>query len=158
MDKPTTSSRVSLGRAKKLVTPFLFVLLLASLAGNGYFVNRVRAMGTDPQIAAKQEASKLVAEVGNLIVLPKDEVPTIATVTDPEQLKSQAFFADAQKGYKVLLYATAKKAILYDPINKKVVEVAPINIGTPGAAPADGTKTEGTKTEPPKTNPAPATP
>lgn len=124
---------------KKLLTPVLLALLLLSLAGNGYLVMKVKKLGADPQIVAKQEAADLVAEVGKLIVLPKDEEPTIATVTDPEQLKSQAFFASAQKGYKVLLYATAKKAILYDPINKKIIEVAPINIGAPTDAGAETT-------------------
>ncbi len=101
---------------------------------------KIRSLSADPQIAAKEEATKLVEEVGSLMVLPKDEVPTIATVTDPEQLKSQTFFANAQKGFKVLLYATAKKAILYDPIAKKIIEVAPINIGTPTGTEADTTK------------------
>jgi hypothetical protein len=116
-------------------------LLVASLAGNGYLSLKVKQLSADPQVAAKEEASKLVAEVGNLIILPKDEEPTIATVTDPEQLKSQAFFANAQKGYKVLLYATAKKAILYDPENKKIIEVAPINIGAPAGETAGATDT-----------------
>jgi len=97
---------------------------------------KVRALGADPQVVAREESVRLVNEVGKLIALPPDEEPTIATVTDPDQLKDQVFFANAQKGYKVLLYANAKKAILYDPINKRIIEVAPINIGTPPATPA----------------------
>ena len=130
MDKPT-SAKATTGSGKKMITSVLLVLLVLSLAGNGYLIMKVKKLSADPQVAAKQEATKLIEEVGKLIVLPADEEPTIATVTDPEQLKSQAFFANAQKGYKVLLYATAKKAILYDPINKKIIEVAPINIGAP---------------------------
>lgn len=116
---------------KKMFVPVLVLLLLLSLAGNVLLFKKVQKLSADPQVAAKEEAAKLIAEVGKLIVLPEGEEPTIATVTDPEQLKSQAFFANAQKGYKVLLYATAKKAILYDPVNKKIIEVAPINIGAP---------------------------
>jgi len=114
----------------------LLVFLLLSLAGNGYLFMKVRALGADPQVVAREESVRLVNEVGKLIALPQDEEPTIATVTDPDQLKDQVFFANAQKGYKVLLYANAKKAILYDPINKRIIEVAPINIGTPPATPA----------------------
>lgn len=142
MDKPS-APKVSSGLGKKMLTPVLLVLLLLSLAGNGYLVMKVKKLGADPQVAAKQEAAELIAEVGKLIALPADEEPTIATVTDPEQLKSQAFFASAQKGFKVLLYATAKKAILYDPINKKIIEVAPINIGTP-AGDTNGTTPDAT--------------
>ncbi|MFA5946202.1 MAG: hypothetical protein WC802_04820 [Patescibacteria group bacterium] len=121
--------------SKKILIGSL-VLLLLSLAGNGYLFMKVRALGADPQVVAREESVRLVNEVGKLIALPPDEEPTIATVTDPDQLKDQVFFANAQKGYKVLLYANAKKAILYDPINKRIIEVAPINIGTPPATPA----------------------
>ncbi|KKT87549.1 MAG: hypothetical protein UW89_C0024G0001, partial [Parcubacteria group bacterium GW2011_GWB1_45_10] len=32
-------------------------------------------------------------------------------------------------GDKVLIFSTSQKAILYDPVNDIIVEVAPINIG-----------------------------
>ncbi|MFA5947013.1 MAG: hypothetical protein WC813_03230 [Patescibacteria group bacterium] len=127
----STSPKVTGGISERLLAPVLLAFLLLSLAGNGYLVIKVKKLSADPQLVAKQEVVDLIREVGRLIVLPQGEEPTIATVTDPEQLKSQAFFASAERGYKVLLYATAKKAILYDPINKKIIEVAPINIGAP---------------------------
>ena len=68
-------------------------------------------------------------EEAEFIVLPEDEQPTIATVSDPEVLKGQPFFAKAKKGFKVLIYANAKKSILYDPFENKVVETASMNIG-----------------------------
>ncbi len=85
----------------------------------------------DPQGVAKQETRDLVAAVSKLIVLPDGEDPTVATVSEPNKLKSQAFFAKAQKGDKVLIYTNAKKAILYNPETNKIIEVAPINIGNP---------------------------
>lgn len=84
----------------------------------------------------QSEIEALVAKVGQLIVLPAEEVPTVATITDPKLLKDQAFFANAQTGNKVLIYAQARKAILYDPLQHKIVEVAPINLGA--AAPSPG--------------------
>ncbi|MBP9669332.1 MAG: hypothetical protein KBE09_03515 [Candidatus Pacebacteria bacterium] len=75
---------------------------------------------------ALAQVDDLVAEVGRLIVLPENEVPTVATVTEPEKLKDQLFFANAKMGDKVLLYTEAKKAYLYDPVAKKLIEVAPI--------------------------------
>ena len=89
----------------------------------------------DPQKAAAAEIQKLVATVGQLILLPS-ETPTVATVVDPAQLKDQAFFANATKGDKLLIYTNAKKAILYDPVQNKIIEVAPINIGNTPAASA----------------------
>jgi hypothetical protein len=74
----------------------------------------------------KTEASILVEKVGKHMFLPKDENPSVATVTDPEKLRNQNFFSDAKKGDKVLIYSTAKKAILYDPNADKIVTIAPI--------------------------------
>lgn len=77
----------------------------------------------------KEEAEDLVQQVGKLLILPTNEQPTIATVTDIEKLRAQPFFKNAKTGDKVLIYTNAKKAILYDVLNNKVIEVAPLNIG-----------------------------
>lgn len=79
---------------------------------------------------SRDEAAKLAAEVGKVIELPSDEVPTVATVVDVNKVKEQPFFANAQNGDKVLLYAKSSKAVLYRPLTSKVIEVAPINLGS----------------------------
>ena len=112
--------------ARNLVTTVLAVLLVISIGMGVYFYQKATA---DPQKSAQQELNDTVAAVGRLMVLPADETPTLATVSDPEKLKDQAFFAHAQKGDIVLVYALAKKAILYSPSLNKIVEVAPINAG-----------------------------
>ncbi len=125
----------------KVIIP---LIALAAIGTAGYFYNQVRLLKQDPQIVAQREVDDLVARVGRLVVLPEGETPTIATVSDPEALKDQAFFAKAQKGDKVLIYAQAKKAILYSVTMNKIIDVAPLNIGTqkavtPPAAKADTT-------------------
>ena len=75
------------------------------------------------------EVQSIVNKVGKLMYLPTDEIPTVATVSDPSALKDQAFFVDAKVGDKVLIYTNAKKAILYDPRVNKIVTIAPLNIG-----------------------------
>jgi len=80
------------------------------------------------ETAKDSEAEYLVEKVGKLIILPTDEVPTIATVSNLEALKGQAFFVGAKNGDKVLIYTKAQKAVLYDPILNKIVNVAPLNI------------------------------
>ncbi len=74
--------------------------------------------------------------MGRLITLPEGEEPTVATITDIEKLKDQTFFQKAKNGDKVIIYTNAKKAILYDPIARKIIDVAPVNIGTPSASAA----------------------
>jgi len=96
----------------------------------------------NPQESAKLETERVKASVAQLIDVPEGEDPTIASVVDASKLSSQAFFKNAQNGDKVLMYAQAKKAILYRPGTNKIIEVAPINIGNneKPAAPA-GTET-----------------
>lgn len=74
------------------------------------------------------EIPQLVKEVSALIKLPENETPSVATVTDVDKVKEQPFFSQSQNGDKVLIYSQAKKAILYRPSEKRLVDVAPINI------------------------------
>lgn len=110
----------------------LFIAPLLVAAGAAYIVYlhmEIRALKKGPQRTAQEETRLLVSKVSQLILLPEGEEPTIATVNDPEKLKDQLFFARAQKGDKVLIYTRTKKAILYNPLSNKVIEVAPVNIG-----------------------------
>jgi hypothetical protein len=61
------------------------------------------------------------------MLLP-NETPTIATISDPEKLKDQAFFAQARaQAIKSLSILKLHKAILWRPSINKVIEVAPLN-------------------------------
>lgn len=122
----------------------LVVVVLAVTVGGGLGYKKYTALRAEnqrlsnPQAAAEDEANRIKDEVAQLIELP-NEKPTVATVVDVEKLKSQTFFANAQNGDRVLLFAQAKKAVLYRPSSKKIVEVAPINIGDNGVAGASTT-------------------
>lgn len=118
----------------------LMLLLAASSFGAAYFFyskyQKAQKILKDPSLVANKEANLLVSKVGKLIELPTDEEPTVATVIDAQKLKDQLFFAKAKNGDKVLLYTNARKAILYDPKENKIIEVAPINIGAQGGTPS----------------------
>lgn len=90
-----------------------------------FYEPKVYFQNKDPE---KNEAKILAKRVGELMFLPQDELPTIATVSDPDALKNQSFFIDAKKGDKVLIYSNAKKAILYDPVANKIITIAPVNL------------------------------
>lgn len=112
----------------------LFVLILLmvviSISAAINFYIKAQKLESEMQATTVNETQKIVAEVGKLIVLPESEVPTVATISDVEKLRDQPFFANAKNGDKVLIYTKAGKAILYDPIQKIIVEVAPLNTGT----------------------------
>ena len=128
------------------LTTILIVVIVALLGVSGYLFWQL-SMAKNPEKTAEREVKALVEEVGKLIVLPEDETPTIATVTDPEALKAQPFFAKPSVGDKVLIYTNAKKAILYNPNTHKIIEVAPINIGESAPARTSTTTTSTTITE-----------
>ncbi len=72
------------------------------------------------------ETKVLTARISQVLLLPSDELPTVATVSDPEKLKDQAFFANSMTGDKVLIYSKSQKAILYRPSSGQIIEVAPL--------------------------------
>lgn len=81
----------------------------------------------DPEQAAASAQTELLAEVGKVIVLPKGETPTIATVSDATKLQDKEFFKNAQNGDKVLVYQKSKRAFIYRPSDKLVVNVATLS-------------------------------
>lgn len=106
----------------------LFLLVLGALG----VIYTVRAkpewFGIARQEASLDEIQSLISEVGKLIELPPGETPTLATVTEAEKVREQPFFQNAENGDKVLIYANAKKAYLYRPSAKKIIEVGVINL------------------------------
>ena len=124
----------------------LGVILVLSLVVNAVLLVKYRqqskevaTLRQDPNALVMQQTKELVAKVGKLIDLPTDETPTVATVNDPEKLKDQPFFAKAQVGQKVLIYTGAKKAILYDEKENKIIDVAPLTINPQAPAPTTTT-------------------
>lgn len=125
-----------MNETKKARLIFLVIIISAIAIGAGafYFIQKYLASSETYSIELGNEAEEtpeqVIEKIGKLILLPEGEVPTVATVSDPEQLRDQPFFAKAKEGYKVLIYTNAKKGILYDPISNKIIEVAPLSIST----------------------------
>ena len=115
---------------KKSVIVSFVVLTILALVGSGagiyYYRQYTRAMtfANDP----RAEAKELLVKLGKLIDLPTGEEPTVATVKDAEQIKAQPFFVKAKVGYRVILYPTARMAILYDDKANRIINVGTINV------------------------------
>jgi len=145
------SSKLGRLKSRQVLLVVALVVILAFAAGGWYFFSKYQqakkeiAQLSNPQEAARLETERLRSEVAQLVELPANEEPTIATVVDADKLKSQAFFANAQNGDRVLMFPQAKKAVLYRPSTKKIIEIAPINIGnTQGASTSTPTTTNKT--------------
>lgn len=125
---------------------FILITILALLilgASSLYFFTRYQKLQKtlqNPAESAKEETKATLNRVGRLISLPGGEDPTVATIVDVEKLKDQPFFQNAKNGDKVILYTNAAKAILYRESENKIIDVAPINIGTSSAVQTSPTR------------------
>ncbi len=124
--QPTPAISRSTKKQRPLFFYPLLILVALLLGGLGYyFFQKQQFVSTAESEAA--ELKKVVIQVGKLMDLPKDETPVLATVTDREKIKTQAFFARSENGDKVLLYTNLGRAILYRPSTNKIVDVTLIN-------------------------------
>lgn len=128
----SASSFISLFRARNFWLIVAVLGLIASLSFNIYQSRQISIL-ENPQAFSEQQIARYVREIGDVIALPIGETPTLATVSDPEELKGQPFFANAEVGDIVLVYEQAKKAVLWRPSEKKLIEVSSV------IAPAENT-------------------
>ncbi|OGM19965.1 hypothetical protein A2771_03130 [Candidatus Woesebacteria bacterium RIFCSPHIGHO2_01_FULL_38_26b] len=141
-------------------TKMLFVILISiAIAATALLARTKPELLGIPQsqalIDSQDEINKLIEEVGKIIVLPEGENPTIATVTELDKVKDQKFFEKAQNGDKVLVYSNAKKAFIYRPSEKKIIEVGLVNIPTPTQTQVSGENDESENITPTSVSPTP---
>ena len=118
-------------RRRRRIPGFVIMIVAAIviLVGAGLIKSLLMGgTGSDPAHMSQSDIDALVAHVGTLILLPSGEEPTIATVTDLNALKGQAFFSNAVVGDRVLMYPKAQEAVLYDPQQDKVIQIAPLTV------------------------------
>jgi len=127
------------------VRRLVIITLIMVVAIIGYIV--LNSKTPEEKVAA--ELASAVAAVGKLIILPTDDEPVLASVTDAEALiKQQAFFTGSVNGDQLLLYPKNQKAVIYSPSRNIIVNVGPIqNTPDGGQAPSAGPQT---KVEQPK--------
>ncbi len=113
-------------RVRVFINIIILVIIGTSLSFGGYFYYKYSKLERASTISQKN-IKDLISKVGDLYLIPEGEEPTIATVSDPNALRSQLFFISSQKGDKVLIFSKAGKAVLYRPSINKIIEVTPIN-------------------------------
>lgn len=132
IDKHREKIQVNLKKKILALPVLIFVITLAALVIVGYLFiqyQKTQELLKNPTAATQEQVNTLTDKVGKLIVLPEGEDPTVATVSDKSKLQDQRFFAKAENGDKVLIYAKAGKAILYRPSIDKIIEMGPVNLG-----------------------------
>lgn len=117
---------------KKIIVGTIFLGIVAVISSVYFYRQYQKAQYrlNHPTDVAQQDAKETLRAVGKLMMLPEGEEPTVMQVTDIAKLKDQPFFANAKNGDKVVIYTKAKKAILYRVDINKIIDIAPINIGS----------------------------
>ena len=134
------------------VKALIALLIIASIATYAYTHRTLSDV--DKAKVAEKETSALVKDVGDLMVLPKEEAPAIFVVQDPNVLISQQpFFKGAEKGDKLMVYPKAGKAILYSTSKHMIINVGPVTFDqtastSQSVAPAGGLQGAPTATTP----------
>ena len=85
----------------------------------------------------QQKLQAVTSKVGKLMLLPTDENPTLATVTDKSKLTDKFLAAKAENGDRILIYAKNHTVIIYRPGINKIAAVGTVS-GDPAFAEAQG--------------------
>jgi hypothetical protein len=116
-------------KGKKILKVFIIAAYIAALVGPSYYFYRKYQGATEGVSQLKtKEVSQLISKISKIAELPQDEEPTVASISDKDKLKDNAFFSKAENGDKVLIYAGAKRAYLYRPSTGRIVDIVTINI------------------------------
>jgi hypothetical protein len=107
----------------RLLVKVVTSLLLVVLIGGGFLVYRAHHQ------PAKNlnDVKVIVAMVNRHYILPTDEQPALATVTDQSKLSTK-FLQKAENGDKVLIYQKAARVIIYRPSVDRIVDVGPVQL------------------------------
>lgn len=125
----------------------MIVMILVALGALGTAIfSYTQLQDAKKDVSAEKSANPTTASIVNkvklLIDVPQDETPSIATVEDAAKLKDQPFFTNAQNDDTILLYAKAKKAIIYRESTNKIINVGPIDLSATEDAGTSETSSE----------------
>lgn len=128
-------------KSTKTIILAIFSVVVIVVIGYLWNQNRLLQMKFDelaesPSVQEEKIVKETIDKLGQHVVLPKNETPSIATVQDAEAIKQDStFYADAKNGDQVIIYQT--KAYLYDPSADRVVNIGPVILPTQEATQAD---------------------
>ena len=120
---------------------FLWLAIIVFIIWTAAFFEfgRYTVYQANPALQSQEQATQILHQVGNLIQLPQNETPTMATINDAASVKQgQPFLANAENGDILIVYQNAGEALLYRPSTNKLIAVGPVN----NSPSADATATQ----------------
>lgn len=111
----------------------LSVVVVFLLAGAWFLFDRRAHEDVGGPEPVAEELVALIARAAKHALFPGGEEPAVMMVVDLAPLRSQKFFERASVGDALLVFRNAKLVILYNPLQDRVVNIAPlVEAGIPG--------------------------
>lgn len=99
-------------------------LLAIAMGGSAFFVQQWLFVAPD----SDRQRAAILSAIERHMIVPADDTPVVATVTDADLLRAQQpFFANAQNGDQLVLFPNAAQAVLYSPQRDIIVNVGHTN-------------------------------
>jgi cell division protein FtsL len=106
-------------RNLKLIIIVLLVVFLVAVVATWWVT-------TGHKTKEQRDLNTVKSQVSKHMLLPKDEEPTLAEVTDKNQIKDKFLAKNASNGDQVLIYTTNQIAIIYRPSADRIVAVGSV--------------------------------
>jgi hypothetical protein len=125
-------------KKRRLINIIIILIAIIAIGFGGFFYYKLHKMQRSYVENQKQQKAEqalkdkndLITNVGKLYLFPIDEMPTIATVSDPGLVKTQNFFTNPEAGDKVLIFTNSTKAVLYRPSINKIIDIVSVSSGS----------------------------
>ena len=104
----------------------LIVAIIALLLALHYYRKYAELRDVVQNVSAQNAtnpAAAVISAVDKHMLLPANEQPVLAQVSDPKALSGNRFFRNALLGDDVLVYCRSQLSILYSPTRDKIIEV-----------------------------------
>jgi len=118
---------------KNLLYFIIFIIVGAIIFGIYFSTTRSKETKKDDeskiQVSDSQKTKDdqaIIEAVNILVYIPTSVKPTIATISDKEQINGDQFLSKAEIGDKLLIYSTVGKGILYRPSINKIIDIIPV--------------------------------
>jgi hypothetical protein len=109
------------GKRTMMLVLLLMLLAVAIAVSVLFFVKYRHAVASNPN----QERENIVNNIKTSIDLPEED-PAMSTVIDKTKLTNPTLQARTENGDKLLIFAKAKRLVIYRPSTNKVVDMLTI--------------------------------
>lgn len=115
-----------------IITTILSVIVLALLG----FILANKAMIKEPvptpeESGTEIQVDKILSQLGKHILLPTEEVPAVAEITEQELTQNpQPFYLNAKPGDYLILYPAFQRAMIFDAQKDILVNVGSFQVDT----------------------------